>query len=391
MVGQRFVQLLADHPWFHLREVAASPRSVGRRYEDAVEWLLPQPLPPTVGKLHVKSADEELQSPLVFSALDAAVAGEIEEEYARRGHLVVSNARSHRMAPGVPLLVPEVNPDHLDLLSPPTHRGGRGSDDTEHPAHGAAGIEWRTAAPPGPTSGGIITNPNCSTIILALALAPLHRAFGVRKVSVVTLQSLSGAGRPGLAALDVQDNVIPHIRGEEEKIQTETLKILGRVAEGEIRPARIPVSAQCTRVPVLDGHTLCVSVALEGGGAGEAVGKNLPAPDGRSDDAGIHHGRSGDIRAEDIRRAWTGFRGEPQRLALPSAPSHPVLHHPGQDHPQPRLHRDRDGGMACSVGRLRPCPVLGWRFVAVGHNTLRGAAGGAVLCAELAVARRLLG
>ncbi len=361
VVGQRFVELLADHPWFALKEVAASPRSRGRAYGDAVEWLLPRPIPPQVASLQVRGAGEELASPLIFSALEATVADQVEVEYARRGHLVVSNARSHRLSPGVPLLVPEVNPDHLDLVNPTLRRGGDAGDPVSAPASGRV---TGAAEAPLHNGGGIITNPNCSTIILTLALAPLHRAFGVEKVSVVTLQSISGAGRPGVSALDVQDNVIPHIAGEEEKIQVETRKILGLLTGGEVRPAPISVSAQCTRVPVLDGHTLCVSVALNEGGE--------------------------DLHADHIRRSWTSFRGEPQRLGLPSAPASPVVHHPGPDYPQPRLHRDRDRGMACSVGRLRPCPILGWRFVAVGHNTLRGAAGGAVLCAELAVARGLL-
>jgi len=328
-VGQRMVSLLAQHPWFDLVEVTASERSAGKRYGEAVQWILSTPLPPAVGGMVVRPTGPGLNARILFSALDAAVAGPVEADYARAGHLVVSNARNHRMDPDVPLLVPEVNPGHLDLL------GRQAFGD-----------------------GGIITNPNCSTIGLTLALHPLHAAFGVERIHVVTMQAVSGAGVPGVSSVQALDNVIPFISGEEEKLEAETLKILGTLHGGAVTPADLTVSAQCNRVPVMDGHTLCVSVTL-----------------------------TGEPSEEDVVAAWTSFRGEPQRLGLPSAPRQPVAWIDGPDVPQPRLHRDTEGGMASTVGRLRPCGLLGMKFVTVSHNTVRGAAGGSILCAELAVAQ----
>jgi aspartate-semialdehyde dehydrogenase len=271
----------------------------------------------------------DVSAEILFSALDASVAGPVEEDCAASGHLVVSNAKSHRMDPDVPLLVPEVNPDHLGLLAAQSFGGG-----------------------------GIVTNPNCSTIGLVLALKPLHDAFGVRRVHVVTLQAVSGAGLPGVSSLQALDNVIPFISGEEEKLEAEARKIFGQLKGGVIEPADLIVGAQCNRVPVVDGHTLCVSVELAG------------APS-----------------LERIREAWDTFVAEPQRLGLPSAPPRPVVYLDGDDVPQARLHRDAGKGMASTVGRLRPCPILGHKFVTVSHNTVRGAAGGSLLCAELLVAR----
>lgn len=328
-VGQRLVSLLSVHPWFELVAVAASARSAGRSYGDAVRWVLPRPLPAAAAGLPVLPAEPGIDAPLVFSALDPAVAGPIEGAFARGGSLVVSNARSHRMDPDVPLVVPEVNPDHLALLD----------------------VQDR-----GP--GGIVTNPNCATIGLVLALKPLADAFGVSEVHVSTLQAISGAGLPGPESLAFLDNVIPHIPGEEEKAEAETAKILGRLEQDRVRTAPIRVSAHCNRVPVLEGHTICASVALER-----------------------------EATAEELVAAWRAFRAEPQELALPSAPEHPTLYLDAPDAPQPRLHRDLEGGMAVSVGRLRPCPLSSWRFVCLSHNTIRGAAGGAILLAELAVAR----
>ena len=328
-VGQRFISLLHDHPWFELVGVAASERSAGRTYAEAARWMQTEPCPESVREMVVSRSAETLGVPLVFSALDGDVAGELEVAHARAGALVVSNARSHRMAPDVPLLVPEVNPDHLALLDQQDH--GR---------------------------GGIVTNPNCSTIGLALALAPLSRTFGVERVSVVTMQALSGAGLPGVSSLDALDNLIPFIRGEEEKLETEPAKIFGALGDGGVVPAGLSVSAQCNRVAVLDGHTECVSVTL-----------------------------GQDVEEADIVRAWEESRGAPQELGLPSAPAQPILYLADEAAPQPRLHRDLEGGMACAIGRLRPCPLLGWKFVCLSHNTLRGAAGGALLCAELAVAQ----
>jgi len=327
-VGQRFVSLLAEHPWFEVAALAASERSAGKPYAEAVEWMQASPLPAEIAAMPVGAPTPEGVDgcPLVFSALDAAVAGPAEAELARAGRVVVSNAKSHRMDPDVPLLVPEVNADHLELAR-------------------------RQAGP-----GLVLTNPNCSTIGLTLALKPLADAFGVDAVHVVTMQALSGAGLPGVPGLRAVDNVVPFIGGEEEKMESETRKILGRFTGEAIEPATLAVSAACNRVAVIDGHLECVSVKL-----------------------------SRRASADELRSAWTGFAGEPQRLGLPSAPTPPVHWLAGPDAPQPRLHRDLGRGMAVSVGRLRPCPVLDWKFVTLSHNTVRGAAGGALLVAELAV------
>lgn len=331
MVGQRMVRLLADHPWFHVAVVAASERSAGRRYADAVHWRQDAPVPTEVADLVVTRCEPMAGVPLALSALDGDVAGPIEEAFAGAGILVVSNARSHRMDPEVPLVIPEVNPGHLALLD-------------------------RQDVPDG---AGIIANPNCSTIGLALALGPLDRAFGVERVHVVTLQAISGAGLPGVPSLDIHDNVLPWIPGEEEKLETEPRKILGRLRDdgAAIEPASLEISAQCTRVGVSDGHLEMVSVEL----------REKPS-------------------LEDVRGLLSAFRSLPQELGLPSAPRNPIHVLDAPDAPQPRLHRNREAGMAVSVGRLRPCPLLDWRMVILSHNTLRGAAGGAILCAELAIA-----
>jgi aspartate-semialdehyde dehydrogenase len=271
---------------------------------------------------------------LVFSALDAGVAGELEGAFADAGHVVVSNARNHRMDPAVPLLVPEVNADHLGLL--------------------------RVQAKLRRGKGAIVTNPNCSTVVLTMALAPL-RPFGLRSCLVSTMQAVSGAGYPGVASLDVLGNVIPFISGEEEKIETEARKILGSLAGDAVEPHPVRVSAHTNRVPVVDGHTETVSVALDG-----------------------------EPSFAELRAAFEGFVGAPQRLGLPSAPERPILYHDQPNRPQPRFDAGRGRGMTVSVGRLRPCPVLGWKFVALGHNTVRGAAGAAVLNAELMQAEGLL-
>jgi aspartate-semialdehyde dehydrogenase len=333
-VGQRFVSLLADHPWFEVVAVTASERSAGRPYRHAVDWMQSAPIPDAL-------ADEPLRptepvsargAAIAFSALDSAVAGPIEEDFARAGLLVVSNSKNHRMDPHVPLLVPEVNADHLELI--------------RHQELGG---------------GAIVTNPNCSTIGLVLSLKPLAEHFGLEAVSVVTLQALSGAGVPGVAGMRAVDNVIPFIGEEEDKMERETHKILGRVAGDRIEPHPVRVSAQCNRVSVVDGHTECVSVKLE---------------------------READ--ANELRRAWTEFEGEPQRLGLPMAPTPPLIYLEAPDAPQPRLHRDLGGGMAVAVGRLRRCGVLGWKYVTLSHNTVRGAAGGAILAAELVVEKGLV-
>jgi aspartate-semialdehyde dehydrogenase len=336
-VGQRFVELLSQHPWFEIARLCGSERSAGKPYGEACRWRLASPLPEPVAALPVFGAEPEEGIDLAFSALDAGVAGPIEEAWARAGVAVFSNARNHRLAPDVPLLVPEVNASHLSLVE--RQRAGRGF-----------------------SRGFIVTNPNCSTTFLAMALAPLASAFGLRRVSVVTLQAISGAGYPGLPSLDILGNVIPFIEGEEEKIETETLKILGTCEGGNVELARFSLSAQVNRVPVQDGHTEAVSFEL-------------------ARDAGL----------EELRRVLSGFSGDPQRLGLPSAPARPLVLFAERDRPQPALDLYREGAMATLVGRLRPCPVLGYRMTLLGHNTIRGAAGGSILNAELARARCLLG
>jgi aspartate-semialdehyde dehydrogenase len=331
-VGQRFLTLLADHPWFDVQALTASDRSAGKAYGDAANWLQSTPLPERFARMEVLKSTPPIPCQLVFSALDASVAGEVETAFASLGHVVVSNAKSHRMDPSVPLVVPEVNPEHLQLARTSSNGGG-----------------------------AILTNPNCSTIGLVLALKPLWDAFGLKRVSVVTMQAISGAGFPGVPSYQILDNVVPYIPGEEEKIESETRKILGTFDSGAVRDAEIRLSAQCHRVPVLDGHLLAVSVEL---------------------------GRKAE--ASELRDAWERFSGEPQAKALPTAPRHPVHFLEEDDAPQPRLHRDLDGGMAASVGRLRPCSILDFKFDTLSHNTIRGAAGGALLLAELAVAKGLL-
>ena len=326
-VGQQFIAQLAAHPWFKLSWVAASHRSAGKRYADATPWRLPSPCPEDVAELVVDSVTPGRAPRLLFSGLDAAVAGDVEAAFADAGHIVVSNARNYRMEPDVPLLVPEINADHLRLL-----------------ATQASGRSWK---------GRIVTNPNCSTIMLTMALAPL-RQFGLKLVNVTTLQAVSGAGYPGVASLDILGNVIPFIGGEEEKVETETKKILGTIEDGRVEPHPVRVSAHTTRVPVLNGHTEMVSVGFE---------------------------RTPDIDA--LLTAFRGFKGRPQTERLPTAPPQPVVYLAQHDRPQPRLDVARDGGMTVTVGRVRECAVLDYKFVALGHNTIRGAAGAAILNAEL--------
>jgi aspartate-semialdehyde dehydrogenase len=327
-VGQRFVQLLENHPWFDLAEVMASDQSAGKRYEEAVgsRWKLPTAIPAAARALRVKGPRDRMSSRILFSALDASVAGELEEHYARTGHLVSSNARNHRMDPLVPLVIPEINRDHLELL--------------ERQHYG---------------DGGIVTNPNCSTIVLALALAPLHRRFGVEAVIVTTFQATSGAGYPGVPSLDILGNVVPFVPGEEPKMESETQKILGSLNRRGVEPATFPVSAMCHRVPVIDGHLEAVSLRLRGNPSRKQIAETL---------ATFH---------------------PLARLDLPSAPAEPVTVRTEDDRPQPRLDADRERGMGVTVGRLRPCPVLQWKFEALGHNTIRGAAGAAILNAEILV------
>ncbi len=334
-VGQHLVAHLVDHPWFTLTEVVASPRSAGRPYVEAVRWQLPGPIPGLAGRLVVKDLEADLDCDLLLSALDsdAAVA---EVSFASAGFPVVSNSSRHRMDGDVPLVIPEVNPGHLGAVAEQRRRRGY-------------------------SRGMIITNPNCSTVGLALALKPLHDAFGVTSVQVVTMQAISGAGLDGVSALSIQDNVIPHIQGEEEKLEAETAKILGGHGPAGFEPAVLAISAQCNRVPVLDGHTESISVRL-----------SEPATE------------------EQMRRVMSSFAGAVADLHLPSSPPAPLLVRSEPDRPQPRLDRDQGHGMTVVVGRLRPCPVLDWKFTALVHNMVRGAAGAALLNAELLVAQGLL-
>jgi aspartate-semialdehyde dehydrogenase len=334
-VGQRFVQLLARHPWFELTALAASERSAGKCYRQACIWKLDVPMPVAAGELAVQAAEPGLECDVVFSALDAAVAGPVEEAFAAAGYAVLSNARNHRMDDDVPLLVPEVNPDHTALVAVQRKRRG-----------------W---------SGYIVTNPNCSTAVLSLALAPLDRTFGVKSVVVTTLQAVSGAGYPGLPSLDILGNVIPYIAGEEEKIERETRKILGARSGDGITFHPAVVSAQATRVPVVDGHTAAVFVSL-------------------TREAGL----------DEVLESFRSFHGLPQELGLPSAPAHPTVLVGEPDRPQPRLDLGVEGGMATLVGRVRRCELMGYKFIALGHNTIRGAAGAALLNAELLAAQGLL-
>ncbi|OFW17951.1 MAG: aspartate-semialdehyde dehydrogenase [Acidobacteria bacterium RIFCSPLOWO2_12_FULL_66_10] len=328
MVGQQFIALLANHPWFKVAWLGASQRSEGKSYREATSWRLPAALPDDIARMQVEAASPGGAPLLVFSGLDSSVAGDIEGAFAEAGHFIVSNSRNYRMDASVPLLIPEVNADHLALL------------DVQGTTRG-----WK---------GRIVTNPNCATVVLAMALAPL-RQFGLTKTMVTTLQAVSGAGYPGVPSWDILANVIPHIGGgEEEKIETETKKILGRLLGGAVENHSVVVSATTTRVPVHDGHTCSVSVAL----------------DQRPDHPAIIG-------------AWTSFKGKPQLWELPSAPPQPVVYLTEPNRPQPMLDVNRDGGMTVTVGRLRACPVLNAKFVALGHNTIRGAAGAAILNAEL--------
>jgi aspartate-semialdehyde dehydrogenase len=332
VVGQRFIQLLEDHPQFEVTALAASGRSQGKTYAEACAWRLPGEMPEFVKRIVVRSPAPPLDCDFVFSSLPGEVAGEAEESFARAGYPVISNSSSHRMDMDVPLLIPEVNAEHLELID--SQRATRGYD-----------------------RGYIVTNPNCSTIVIAMALAPLHLNFGVASCVATTMQAISGAGYPGVASLDITDNVLPFIGGEEEKIESETVKILGRVSDGQIVDADTLVSAQCNRVNVIDGHLAAIRVKL-------AQTTSL----------------------DQVRAALRSFTALPQELKLHSAPASPIIVRDEFDRPQPRLDRDAGQGMSVTVGRIAPDKVLDYRFVALGHNTIRGAAGAAILNAELLVA-----
>jgi aspartate-semialdehyde dehydrogenase len=326
MVGQHFIRFLQGHPWFDLKWLGASDRSAGKKYADAMTWHLGV-VPETVADITVDDCKPGSAPRLLFSAMDASVATEIERAFAQAGHIVVSNSRNHRMESDVPLLVPEINPDHLKLV--PSQQRARG---------------WK---------GQIVTNPNCSTIVLTMALGPLKQ-FGITKIVTTTLQAISGAGYPGVASMDIVGNVVPFIGNEEEKMQQETQKILGDFRGDHIEPLAAKVSAHCNRVAVVDGHTVTVSVEFSA----------------KPTEADMFH-------------AIQSFRGVPQQRQLPSAPPKPVIYMHEANRPQPRKDAERERGMAAFVGRLRACPVLDYKFVALAHNTIRGAAGAAVLNAEL--------
>ncbi len=334
-VGQKFIKLLENHPWFEVTQVAASEKSAGRRYKEAVLWKQTTPIPDSVKDLAVQPCTPDLDCKIAFSGLDASVAGEVEEAFAGAGYIVLSNSKNHRMDPDVPLVIPELNHDHLALI--PLQRRNRG------------------------TSGYIVTNSNCSTMFLAMALGPLHRAFKVEKVFVATMQAISGAGYPGVPSLDILGNVIPYIVGEEEKMEIETRKILGRFNGKEIEPADFSVSAQCNRIAVEDGHTESVSVKFQNA-----------------------------TTVQEIAELLHNFSGPPQQLRLPSAPERPVVVMEAQDRPQPRFDVNHSEGMAALVGRIRTCSVLDFKFTVLGHNTIRGAAGASILNAELLKAEGFL-
>jgi aspartate-semialdehyde dehydrogenase len=327
MVGQRFIQLLEHHPWFQVTWLAASDRSRGKTYGDAANWRLDTPLPERVARMTVAPANPEGAPKIIFAALDAAIAREIEPRFAAAGCAVVSNSSAYRMAPNVPLVIPEINAEHLHLIE-------------EQPSRRQSG-------------GYMVTNPNCSTIGLVMALKPIEERFGIEQIVVTTMQAVSGAGYPGVPSLDILGNVVPYIGSEEEKMEEETLKLLGKLEGHAVIPLAARISASCNRVAVEDGHTESVSIKLA-----------RPAT------------------REEILAAWAEFRPLAGQ-GLPTAPDQPIEWAPQEDRPQPRLDRNRGNGMAVTVGRLRPCGVLDWKFTALSHNTIRGAAGAAILNAEL--------
>lgn len=329
-VGQRFIQLLADHPWFEITTITGSERTVGGVYGSVCRWVLDEDPPESVREMVVQPSEPNLPVQIVFSALPSGVAREVEPRFAAAGYVVCSNASAYRQEPGIPLVIPEVNANHLDILA--EQRATQGWD------------------------GLIVTSPNCTTTGLAMTLKPLHQAFGVSQVFVTTMQAVSGAGYPGIPYLDIAGNLIPYIPGEEEKIQNETRLLLGCIDGIKRHPAEIGISVQVNRVPVFDGHTLSIAAKFE----------RPPTP-------------------EEATRALENFRGPWEHGTLPSAPEHPVIVRLEPDRPQPRRDRSAAEGMSVTVGRIRNCPLLDLRMVSVVHNTLRGAASGSILNAELLV------
>lgn len=331
-VGQKLVEILANHPWFEISELCASDKSAGKKYKNAVDWFLPSPLPKNVKDIIVQKCEPLLKSKVVFSGLDSKVAGEVETEFAKAGYKVISNSKNHRMDDDVPLLIPEVNPEHLDLIK--TQSYGKGC---------------------------IVTNPNCSVIGLVIALKPLLDNFGLEAVNVVTMQAISGAGHPRVAKLDMEDNVIPFIKGEESKVELEPKKILGSFSHDKIILNDFKVSAQCNRVNVTDGHTECVQINLK---------------------------KKASI--DEIIHSWESFKSIPQKMNLPLSPLQPIHYSYDEAFPQPKYQRNEDKGMAVSIGRLRKDSIFDYSFVILSHNTVRGAAGGAILCAELMKVKGLI-
>jgi len=331
MVGQRYIQLLENHPWFEVTWLAASDRSSGKPYGEAAKWRLDTPLPERIAKMTVSPAEPEGAPKIIFASVDAAIAREMEPKFAAAGSAVISNSSAFRMEPNVPLVLPEVNADHLQMIE-------------EQPSRKESG-------------GYIVTNSNCSAMGLVLALKPIEERFGIEQIFVTTMQAVSGAGYPGVASMDILDNVIPYIGSEEEKLETETLKLLGKLEGSAVTPLAAQMTAHCNRVPVIDGHTECVSIKL---------GKKL--------------GR--EVKREDILAAWAEFNPL-AGLDLPFAPEQPIEWRTENDRPQPRLDRGRGKGMTVTVGRLRPCNLLDWKFVLLSHNTVRGAAGATILNAEM--------
>ncbi len=328
MVGQRLISMLEGHPWFRATWLGASERSSGKKYGEACSWQLAELMPERAADLAVEDCKPGSAPQLIFSSLDSKVAGGVEEEFAKAGHVVVSNSGNHRLGADVPLVIPEVNPDHLKLIS--VQREKRG---------------WK---------GAIVTNPNCTAIFLTMSLAPLEKTFGLKKVLMTSMQAVSGAGYPGVPTLDILGNVIPYIGREEEKVEAETRKLLGRLTDGRVTPGDWAVSATCNRVPVENGHTESISVAL-----GKAA------------------------KIEDLQAAWRDYRSVPQERDLPSAPKRPIIVRTEANRPQPKFDIYAESGMATVVGRLRTCSVLEFKYMALGHNTIRGAAGAALLNAEL--------
>jgi aspartate-semialdehyde dehydrogenase len=328
VVGQRFIQMLEKHPWFEVAWLAASDRSEGREYADAARWKLKTPIPASIAQMRVSPATPDGAPKVIFAALDASIAAEMEPRFAEAGCAVITNSSALRMVKDVPLVIPEVNPDHIKLIECQSWRRKNG--------------------------GFVVTNPNCSAIGLVIALAPLHHRFGIETVMAVTMQAVSGAGYPGVASLDILGNVIPYIPKEEEKMEEETLKLLGTLNGNGVIPASFKMSAQCNRVAVEDGHTEAISIKLK-----KSAGK------------------------AEILETWSAFRSVPQLENLPSAPQIPIRYLDSTDRPQPRLDVEFGNGMTTTVGRLRPCSVLDWKFTVLSHNTIRGAAGAALLNAEL--------